>query len=311
MSDIVKYQSMTGAEIELSPQIIKQYLVSGDASKVTDQEIMMFLSLCKFQKLNPFLREAYLIKYGNGPATMVTGKETFLKRAVKNPRYRGHQTGIILEADKPRDAMMAWAEVYVEGYKVPVRCEVDYMEYVGMKDEYVKSKATGRKVPNRMWAEKPRTMLKKVALVQALREAFPEDFGGMYSPEEINTIQDDALPAKHVEVEVMPIEEIKQVTGRQIKEDKKILEEVPITPKKKELTDWQKKILEILTATCNGDKEEMKAMLHSLTEWEQVAETEDGTQVRETMAGKTSLYDCNDALCEVAYEKLMAMDKAL
>ena len=29
-------------------------------------------------------------------------------------------------------------------------------------------------------------MLKKVALVQALREAFPEDFGGMYSEEEIN-----------------------------------------------------------------------------------------------------------------------------
>jgi hypothetical protein len=28
-------------------------------------------------------------------------------------------------------------------------------------------------------------MIRKVALVQALREAFPEDFGGMYSPEEM------------------------------------------------------------------------------------------------------------------------------
>ena len=34
------------------------------------------------------------------------------------------------------------------------------------------------------WASKPATMIRKVALVQALREAFPEDLQGMYSIEE-------------------------------------------------------------------------------------------------------------------------------
>jgi phage recombination protein Bet len=167
---VAEYESMTGEKITLSKKIIKQYLVSGEADKVSDQEVMMFLSLCKFQKLNPFLREAYLIKYGTSPATIVTGKETFLKRAAKNPKYEGHQTGID-EAGK-----MAWAEVYVKGYRVPIRCEVDYDEYVGTKRD---GSVTA------MWKGKRRTMLKKVALVQALREAFPEDFGGMYSEEEV------------------------------------------------------------------------------------------------------------------------------
>jgi phage recombination protein Bet len=169
--------------VELSPDIIRKYLVSGQGA-VSDQEITMFLNLCKFQKLNPFLREVYLIKYGDKqPATMVTGKETFLKRAIKNPKYAGHKTGI------SDDGGVAWAEVYVHGYAVTIRCEVDFCEYVGLK---------GDGQPNRMWTEKPRTMLKKVALVQALREAFPETFGGLYSQEEISSIS-ETLPDKPIE----------------------------------------------------------------------------------------------------------------
>lgn len=189
-SQVVTIETDKG-ELKLSPAIVRKYLVNGNG-KVNDQEVMMFLSLCKFQRLNPFLREVYLIKYGDdSPATMVTGKETFLKRAVKNPRYAGHKVGIL------EDGKVAWAEVYIKGYDVPIRCEVNYCEYVGLKDEWVAGKRTGNKVPNRQWAEKPRTMLKKVALVQALREAFPEDFGGLYSQEEINRIS-DPLPENEV-----------------------------------------------------------------------------------------------------------------
>lgn len=183
-SNIVKYQTLTGQEVKLSPDIVKKYLVSGEG-KVTEQELMMFMALCKYQNLNPFLREAYLIKYGTEKATMVVGKETFLKRAVKNPKYRGHETSISADGKK------ATAKVYVEGYVVPICCEVNYEEYVGKKKDGT---------INRMWKEKGRTMLKKVALVQALREAFPEDFGGMYSPEEINIVQMDGLSDKPIEM---------------------------------------------------------------------------------------------------------------
>jgi len=185
--------------VELSPDIIRKYLVSGEG-KITDQEMMMFIKLCEYQKLNPFLREVYLIKYGSSPATMVTGKETFLKRAYRHDKYRGHQTGI------SEDGKVAWAEVSVQDYKVPIRCEVDYDEYVGRKKDGA---------VNKMWKSKPRTMLKKVALVQALREAFPETFGGMYSQEEINTVDAELLPDKVLEsedIEIVYINEDQLVT---------------------------------------------------------------------------------------------------
>ena len=179
------YRLDGGDEIKLSPQIVKQYLVSGDASKVSDQEVMMFMALCKFQKLNPFLKEAYIIKYGTAPATIVTGKEAFLKRAKRNPKYQGHKTGINDEST------VAWAEVFVEGYLHPIRCEVDYDEYAGRKRDGSITE---------MWEKKKRTMLKKVALVQSLREAFPDDFGGMYSEDELSVIQDEGRPATAIEV---------------------------------------------------------------------------------------------------------------
>lgn len=155
----------------------------------------MFLKLCEYQELNPFLREVYLVKYGSKPATMITGKETFLKRAYRHPKYQGHKTGI------STDGKVAWAEVYVENYQTPIRCEVDYDEYVGKKSDGS---------VNRMWTEKPRTMLKKVALVQALREAFPETFGGMYSQEEINTIDATELSTKEVNPEGNGVEYISE-----------------------------------------------------------------------------------------------------
>ena len=45
---------------------------------------MMYLNLCRFNHLNPWLKEVYLIKYGDKPATMVPGKESFMKRAERN-----------------------------------------------------------------------------------------------------------------------------------------------------------------------------------------------------------------------------------
>ncbi len=38
------------------------------------------------------------------------------------------------------------------------------------------------------WAAKPGTMIRKVALVQALREAFPEDLQALYDAEEMGVV---------------------------------------------------------------------------------------------------------------------------
>ena len=186
---VTEFES-NGEKVKLSPSIIRKYLVSGGGN-VTDEEVMMFLSLCKFQHLNPFLKEAYLIKFGNNPATIVTGKDVFMKRAKRNENYLGKQCGIIvLDNDSgelseregtfylPNETIVGgWAKVFIKGYAQPEYASVSFDEYAGRKKD-------GEL--NNQWATKPATMIRKVALVQALREAFPEDYNGLYSPEEIN-----------------------------------------------------------------------------------------------------------------------------
>ncbi len=195
---------MAGDEtVRLTPNMIRAYLVSGDAGNVTDQEVVMFLNLCRYQHLNPFLREAYLVKYGNSPATIVTGKDAFMKRAKRNTKYKGFQAGVVVLTDKGLEERIGglvlkgkgeelvggWAKVFIDGYDVPVEVTVSFEEYVG------KTKAGE---VNTQWKGKPATMIRKVALVQALREAFPEDFSGLYSQEEMGVdaamLPDEPVP---------------------------------------------------------------------------------------------------------------------
>lgn len=209
MANIVKYETDNG-EVTLSKDIVKRYLVSGDPSKVTDKEVMMFIQMCRYQGLNPFLREAYLIKFGNAPATMVTGKDTFVKRAAKSKLCTGYEAGVIVQKEDetveyrkgalvlPKETLVGgWARVYRKDWKVPMEITVGLEEYQRYNNK-------GELMTN--WQKMPATMIRKVALVQALREAIPEEFGGLYSPEEM-PIDDSALDDTPIEVETQPMEE--------------------------------------------------------------------------------------------------------
>lgn len=219
-SKVVEYES-NGETVKLSAETIRNYLVSGGGN-VTDQEVMMFLTLCKYQHLNPFLKEAYLIKFGNSPATIVTGKDVFTKRAKRNKDYKGKQAGIIVldingqiveregTFHLPDEKIVGgWAKVYINGYEKPEYAAVSFEEYAGRTKE-------GKL--NNQWATKPATMIRKVALVQALREAFPEDFGGMNSPEEIaeaNEIAFEPAPIPQ-EAEVIPEKPVEVVEAAEV-----------------------------------------------------------------------------------------------
>ena len=187
--DAVALFQSNGMEVKLTPEIVKNYLVSGDKEKVTNQEIALFINLCKYSGLNPWLKEAYCIKYGTEPATMVTGKEAFMKRAERESAYDGYQAGIIVSDDTgaiiyrdgcaklPDETIIGgWAEVFRKDRSHSTRIEVGFDEYVGRKKDGS---------INGQWSKKPATMIRKVALVQALREAFPLTFGGMLSAEEV------------------------------------------------------------------------------------------------------------------------------
>ena len=194
-----------GEEVTLTPSMVKKFLVSGNANAVTDAEVMMFISLCRYQHLNPFLREAYLVKYGDrNPATIVTGKDTFLKRASRNERYEGKESGIIVKdkdgkidyregtfRDEGEQIVGGWAKIHIKG-RQPEMTTVSFEEYAAKKSDGTL---------NSQWASKPATMIRKVAVVQALREAFPEDFGSLYSPEEMGAAS-EAIPEQETPVVV-------------------------------------------------------------------------------------------------------------
>lgn len=183
----IEYQ-VNGANVRLSPGIVRNYLTNGDGN-VSDQEVAMFINLCKYQGLNPLIKDAYLIKYGNQPATIVTSKDAIMKRAMRNPKYAGHQAGVIVLKEDgsldyrtgaftlPNEKLIGgWARTYITGYSVPIETAVSFEEYAGRKRDGSL---------NTMWASKPGVMIRKVALVASLREAFPDELQGMYASEEV------------------------------------------------------------------------------------------------------------------------------
>lgn len=218
-SNAVEYE-IGGMKIRLTPEIVRNYLVSGNKEAVSMQELAMFMNLCKYSQLNPWVKEAYCIKYGSEPATMVVGKEAFQKRAEANPNYDGSEAGIVV-LDKfeevvyrkgtmklPGDELIGgYAEVWRKDRTHSTRIEVSFDEYAGRKKDGSL---------NGQWSKKPATMIRKVALVQALRETFPSAFGGMYAAEEQG--------AEEPETYVMtpPIEEAAAVQTQAQAENEKV-----------------------------------------------------------------------------------------
>lgn len=95
--------TLDGGQV-LTADTVKKYLVNGGngGGDVSDQEVLMFIELCKAKGLNPFERDAYLIKYKSknpqfdAPATTIVGKDFFIKKANENPSFDGMKAGIVV-----------------------------------------------------------------------------------------------------------------------------------------------------------------------------------------------------------------------
>lgn len=209
MNNIQKTQSSALALAEykidggqvLTADTVRNYLTSGN-SKATDQDVLMFIELCKAQKLNPFVRDAYLVKFGNQPAQIIVGKDVFIKRASEHPNFNGMKAGIVIldkngdikEREgalklKEEELVGGWCEVHLKDKDFPVKSVVSFEEYAQKKNDGTL---------NSMWSSKGATMIRKVAQSQALREAFPNELRGLYQQEEMGT--ENKLPEKEVVV---------------------------------------------------------------------------------------------------------------
>ena len=191
---------VAGSQVALDLPFVKKYLVRGRADLVSDQEIVLFMNTCKNQGMNPLVNgEVYLIKYSkDDPAQIVVGKGTYLRRAVENPGFQHKEDGILVlrgdEIVKKEGCCPYPGEKLLGGW-----CRITYVrngkEFTAYKEvalsEYDKNMAN--------WKSKPATMINKVAVSQCCREAFPRDFQGTYSEDEM--VAAGAIPAEYTVVD--------------------------------------------------------------------------------------------------------------
>lgn len=268
-----KASDIAPQNIEFTLQDVKKYF----CDLATDKEAMVFLQLCKSQNLNPWRREAYLIKYDSSkPAQTVVGKDLFTKRAMQHPKFRGFRAGVILRRKEDileqegaftlqGDVLLGgWCEVFLEGYSNPIKTTVSM-------SEYNKGQSS--------WNKMPATMIRKVALVQALREAFPDQLGGLYDESEMGVeLSDDKSKAHIIEVkateeeskQALPIPQTPENRCKTAFEKFKLDEsQIKILTKRYE-GNWSKLLEEFLR--ISKDKEKDKALAKLLKQAQETNE---------------------------------------
>ncbi len=185
---LVKYTASDGSEVKLSPAIVNRYIVTG-GQHVDDREVFAFMAKCQARGLNPLAGDAYMTAFlnratGRVEASVIVSKDYFTRTANQQPTFDGMKAGVVVVdrtgALQYREGCIVgrsterlvggWAEVYDKRRSHPSRAEVSLEEY----DQH-----------RSVWKTKPATMIRKVALVQALREAYPGAYGGIYDSSEM------------------------------------------------------------------------------------------------------------------------------
>lgn len=156
----------------VSDNTIIEYLKSfGLMNNMNDNEIKQCIEISKAFQLNPFKREIHFVAYEgkNGrQLSIIVGYETYLKRAERSGKLAGWK--VWTEGQLKDRSLKAICEIYRKDWTTPFRHEVYLIEYYR---------------ETAIWREKPITMLKKIAIAQAFRLAFPDELGGLpYTAEE-------------------------------------------------------------------------------------------------------------------------------
>lgn len=150
-------------DMALNVADIKKYI----CPTATDKELFMFLGIARSYGLNPLKREIHFVKYGQSPASIIVGYEVYLKRAEATGKLGGWKCWI----EKDDIGEKAVIEIKRTDQEIPVRWEV-------YRKEFDRQQAS--------WKTMPMFLLKKVAISQGFRLAFPGDLGGMpYTAEEM------------------------------------------------------------------------------------------------------------------------------
>ncbi len=162
---------------EVQKQTLLDYLTAfGLASQLTQEEKLQFIEVAQAFRLNPFKREIHVAVYGEGEyrrMSIVVGYQTYLDRAERAGQLDGWKAWV----EGQGEDMKALVEIHRKDWHSPFIHEVYWKEAVQRKRDGS---------PTSFWTKMPRFQLKKVAISQGFRLAFPSELGGMpYDPAEL------------------------------------------------------------------------------------------------------------------------------
>lgn len=164
--------SFTGEQIEL----IKQQI----AKDATNQELALFLSHCQTTGLNPLANQIYFQKR-SGKAVFITSIDGFRLIAARTGEHAGTDDSIFDDEKQPNKATVTVYRI-VKGHRYAFTASARW-------DEYCPGKGL-----DFMWHKMPCTMLGKCAESLALRKAFPNELGNMYTKEEMDQAETPSKP---------------------------------------------------------------------------------------------------------------------
>lgn len=158
-------------------QMIRDSFLSG----ASESEAKVLLELARARRLNPITGQIHFVKRPKKEGerwiyvwAAQVGIDGFRAIAARTGKYEG-QDEPEFEVDQAGRPRLCRVRVYRSDWSRPVVGVAHYAEFVQtMKDGS----------PNHMWKNKPHVMLAKCAEASALRKAFPDDIGGLYTPDE-------------------------------------------------------------------------------------------------------------------------------
>jgi phage recombination protein Bet len=161
-------------------QMITDTIMKG----ATAEEVSFFAEVCKRAKLDPFRKQIHAVnRWDNQLQRKVWSYQT----GIDGYRAIAHRTGVCAGIEEPKflpadestpHPTKATATVWkiVGGQRVPFTASARW-------DEYVQTTKDGK--PNSMWSKMAYGQLGKCAEALALRKAFPEELGGIYTDVEM------------------------------------------------------------------------------------------------------------------------------
>ena len=219
----VEFESLSGITVKLDAATVRNTLTRGNGN-VSDQEVAMFLRTCQAQKLDPLENgEVYLIKYDDkAPAQLVVGCHAYIRRADHFPDYRGFKAGItVIRGDSMEPIMKEGACVYraLNEQLIGGWCRVLRERTNGYIDEtFVEVSIEEYSTGKSNWNAKPATMIRKVAISQAFRAAFPNEYEGLYTVDEMQA--SGAIPGNY-----RVVEGTGEVVDVEVEEEQKITQD--------------------------------------------------------------------------------------